>query len=825
VVARRPALAALLPLIAGILAHDLLPPRPALWLGLIAVLLAIALWRLRSDRLCSACLAAAIFLVGLTSAQLELLFFPGSHIGLFIAQNEHLADLELRIVEPPRISVESVAMRRMPPKQLVMAEVTAVETRSGWQPARGKVALTVEPPLNQLAAGQIIRALGWLTRPPKPENPGQFDFAAYDRRQGVLAEFRIRRSAEVQIVDDPGPPLLARLRQSARNLLAAGFSESHATDAAFLRMLLLGDADPLVSYIKNQFDLTGTAYLLSISGLHIAIFGGFVWLILRLSHVPPSTAVWISIGFMALYAAVALPTQTGVRSLLVCVAVLVALLLGKKTDCLQILSAAIAAILLVHPADLYDAGFQIGAVAVFGLILFAQPSAMMLIVLWQSREPLVGPIPVENPIKAPALAAWRFAWRTILASAVIWAAVLPLLLFYFRQVSPWSVPGGFVLLPITITALLAAAMKIVLTLICPWLAAWWAAGAALPSELLRHGVARLAEMPWAAISISPPRWWMFVIYYAALLLPLIPWRKAAIRWTARLAWIPACVMLLAGPPAAAAAIFSSHPSGGVHLTMLDIGAGQTALVRVSGGQTFFVDCGSNTVPDVYRETIHPYLLNEGVQNIDGIFLSHGDYDHISASAEITYAYHVTSVYMTPFFRTHAIPGGAAEALLHLLDSRGPPPKLLVAGDTVNLGGGASLLVLWPPNKCAMDSNNCGMVMKLTYAGKTILFTADIQIPPERELLKHAQLLKSDVLIAPHHGSAETSTLAFIKAVAPKLIICSNDRNLTHKQLTFDQIAKPWPVYRTNRCGEIEVDISPEGKIEASDFDNVPLGAD
>ena len=253
------------------------------------------------------------------------------------------------------------------------------------------------------------------------------------------------------------------------------------------------------------------------------------------------------------------------------------------------------------------------------------------------------------------------------------------------------------------------------------------------------------------------------------------------------------------------------------MTLLSVGAGQAAVVRVPGGETFFVDCGSSTVPDVFRRVIQPYLRREGVRRVDEVFLSHGDYDHVCAAAEVVRAFGVPVVRTTPHFRRHAAGNVPAEALLEALDQLHRPPALVRAGDRVDVGGGAAVEVAWPPQRCAMNSNNCGMVLRLTYAGRSVLFPADIQEPPERALAEHPERVRSDVLVAPHHGSAELSTPAFLKAVAPRFIVASNDRNLTHKQKVFDAMTAQWPVYRTSRCGAVDVVISREGKIEVETF--------
>ena len=84
-------------------------------------------------------------------------------------------------------------------------------------------------------------------------------------------------------------------------------------------------------------------------------------------------------------------------------------------------------------------------------------------------------------------------------------------------------------------------------------------------------------------------------------------------------------------------------------------------------------------------------------------------------------------------------------------------------------------------------------------------------------MKRPELLRADVLVAPHHGSVEISTLAFIRAVHPSVIVASNSRELTQKQHVFDALASDWPVYRTDRCGTIDVTIAGNGKLTVMTF--------
>src|SRR4029079_12874704 len=103
----------------------------------------------------------------------------------------------------------------------------------------------------------------------------------------------------------------------------------------------------------------------------------------------------------------------------------------------------------------------------------------------------------------------------------------------------------------------------------------------------------------------------------------------------------------------------------------------------------------------------------------------------------------------------------------------------------------------PPAGYPMSSNDSAIVARIRYAGHTILITGDIQEVAQRALLKNPEQIKVDVLIAPHHGSSESTTEEFVKAVDPRFIVSSNDRSLTGKQRRFDRLVRNRPLYRTN----------------------------
>src|SRR5688500_196965 len=273
VVARRPAVAAAPVFIGGIGCHEALTHWPSAWLVCAVLAALLGLINFSRAPIPSASIAAAVFFAGVGSAQRSSYQFSRDDISAFVGDEQRLAKLQLLIDRPLRIVGTNFQSTRrpMPPKQITTAKVVGVLTRDGWTDAAGDILVTFDPPNEKLAMGQRIRVCGMLHRPPPAMNPGSFDWAEYYREQRILTQIAVPHSEAVEIVHVGRPSLIASAREAVRRALAAGFAENQSLDHALLRALVLGDSDPELRDIQEQFRRTGTSHHLAISGMHVAV--------------------------------------------------------------------------------------------------------------------------------------------------------------------------------------------------------------------------------------------------------------------------------------------------------------------------------------------------------------------------------------------------------------------------------------------------------------------------------------------------------------------------------------------------------------------------
>jgi len=810
-VVRRPLVVAVVFLILGISAHRVMSAGPGVVMGIAAGLVLVSFlvrrWAWAGDLL----LGVAVLGCGVAVAQLEESYFSRGHIANFTTEQRRLARVEIEIVTAPRLIGMGDPNRALAPRQVMQGKVLRILTREGWETGTGTVLVQLQEPLGSLQIRDKIEVLGMLERPAPAMNPGQFDWANYYREQRILASADVAHAANVTVLATPGPNFLDVIRARARLALEEGFSKEHALDHALLRALVLGDSDPMLRDVQDEFIRTGTSHHLAISGMHVAVLGSLVYFVCRLLMISPRKSAIVGMIFVVLYGVVALPSPPVIRSVLFCLVFGIGLIWRRSLDGVHLVALSALMMLIIHPLDLYNAGFQLSFGTTLGLMLFA-PALLAFFVSLRDRHMEVA-YSVRRPRGWAAVKRHlRIKTEEVLGTCFIAAVVAaPLTAFHFNQFNLWGIPATILLIVPVFLSLVAGLIKVVVSLLIPPLAPAMASIAAWPVMWMRGCVDWMAHWPGNDVPLASPQIWLVISFYLLLLAFLIPVEKRPVKkWlnglvAATLAMIVFLPFVIAPAPQAA--------SSETKLTLLSVGAGQCAVMQLPSGKIVLIDAGSQT-PDLWRRCLGPFLKSQGLRRIDSIYLSHANYDHFSAAAEAARMGETRWVFTGPGFALEAKEHLAGR---HLLESLRALPVVVSAGRRIELDAQTMLEVLWPPAEADLRDNDSSLVLKVTSQGRTILFTGDIQDAAMRGLLGHPEQVKCDVLVAPHHGSSEDSTARFVEACGAKMILSSNDNTLTQKQVAFDRIVAERQLYRTNRCGAVTVRIDKDGEIQTKTF--------
>jgi competence protein ComEC len=591
-----------------------------------------------------------------------------------------------------------------------------------------------------LRAGERWRFTVRLRSPHGNANPHGFDRERWLWEQGIQATGTVRSGPR-----DPAPQRLGSTwwhpldtaRQAVVERIEARVQDDPRS-AGVLAALVVGEQSAIERADWELFRTTGVAHLMSISGLHVTLFawlatalvgGLWRWLARRrpqaLLALPTPWAA--GLGGVALATAYALFSGWGVpaqRTVLMLV-VVVGLRLGvRHWPWPMVWLLAVAAVLLLDPWALMQPGFWLSFVAV--AILFATDPGRRQRV--QAADP-----PPWTRRGARAL------WGLVREQGVVTVALAPLTLLLFGQ---WSVVGlAANLVAIPLVTLLITPLALLGVAAPPlWDAAAWAV------QGLSLGLQWLAQWSWAALfrPVAPWPLALAAVLGGVLLVLRLPW---AVRLAGLMLLWPA---LLYTPPRPA--------PGQFELLALDVGQGSAVLLRTERHSLLY-DTGPRYGPqpdaaDAGDRVVLPLLRALG-ERLDTVVVSHRDSDHAGGAASVQ----------------------AAQPQARWLSSfDADPARRCVAGQRWQWDG-VDFEVLHPqPDHYAEDgsgrlsSNAMSCVLRVSSGAHSAWLGGDIDAAQEVRLALARPGLDATVLLAPHHGSATSSSPVLLNTLRPRRVL-------------------------------------------------------
>ncbi|MCU0777134.1 MAG: ComEC/Rec2 family competence protein [Akkermansiaceae bacterium] len=315
-------------------------------------------------------------------------------------------------------------------------------------------------------AGARVRAKGGFQPLQRPRNPGEFDRAAWLRRQGVAAEFRSMGTDDEVATGKPAA-LGAWIRHGFRERLVAGLPED-SQEAHVIRAMVIGERPPDEERLIAAFLNSGTLHVFSVSGLHVAMVAGFGWLLLGWAGVPRRQAVPLLIALAFGYAWITGNSPPAVRSAWMLAVFLGAFVFRRRPDLLNSLGAVLLAAMLWDGRLLFQAGVQLSYGVVAAIALGSAWAARTF--SWMTQPELYLPFRQMTRWQQHLLKMRRNIAGSLAVSLAAGVGSAPLTAFHFGLVTPVSVIASLVLVPLVFVLLGCALVSAALYSISPPLA-------------------------------------------------------------------------------------------------------------------------------------------------------------------------------------------------------------------------------------------------------------------------------------------------------------------------------------------------------------------
>jgi competence protein ComEC len=661
------------------------------------------------------------------------------------------------------------------PGQVTFAFAVA-EPRPAGVPPRVRLTWYDAPP--DVRPGAALAVTARLRPPRGARNPGGFDYEQWLLVNGYGATGYVR-AGEVR---GAAPGLAAswlRFRAALAERIAAGSAD--ADGVALLTALAIGERFRFSEQHWADFRRTGTSHLVAVSGMHVALLGIVVFVVVRrawlrlpapLASGDLECAAVASVLATAYYAALtgfAVPAQ---RSLVMIAVALAALASRRRIGAAQILAATLVAVLVFDPFAPLSASFWLSFVAVAVLLALAAP------------RPLARARPSRLRRGARvALEFGRLQWW-------IGLALLPLTAWHFREISLVGPVVNLVAIPFFNVCLVPLAVLVSVGVSLDALAASAAplvhAAAAVAGTTAR-ALHSAAELRGAAFALPLPPWPAF----AAAVLGVAFGACGAGMPGRGLAWLALLPMWLP--------IVRLPPPNAARVLVLDVGHGLAVLVETHSARLLF-DAGPTARSgfDTGEEIVVPALGARGRRGLDRLIVSHSDNDHAGGAPAVLAAFPRVEILRGP--DVTALPGRVCE--------RG----------AVWEWDGVRFSILHPSADFAARGNESSCVLKVEAGDSSLLVTGDIERRGESALL--ALPIDSDVVVVPHHGSATSSSPNFVSAVGARYAIVSAGY-ANRWGFPRTEVRKRWEdsgaaVVVTGDAGAVSVELGPAGIAVAAE---------
>lgn len=450
--------------------------------------------------------------------------------------------------------------------------------------------------------GSYVEIEGRLKRFERASNPGQFDAALYYQISGISYRLDQAKITKTTTEYNRIGEMLWQIRKHLSGILSLRLPEK---EAALMQTILLGEKESLDSEIKELYQRSGIAHILAISGLHVSVLGMGLYRLLRKIGVPVKGAALLSMLLLLFYGAMTGFSVSAMRAILMFGLRMLGEMLQRTYDMLTAIAAAAALLLAGQPLFLKSASFVFSFGCVLGLCV-VHPALTM---------PAAVPQQPKRRIK------WQEILQRLLAPPAMMAVTLPMYLWFYYQIPPYSMLLNLLVIPL-MSYLMAAGL--LLLLVNPLPLPIWRIAAALIVGVFRiyERACRMCEgLPGAVLNLGKPAAWQLLVYLACLLAVILIRHRQSLwkRW-----------LMMAG----AVLILLVRPAGRLEITFLDVGQGDCIYVELPGKEKFLVDGGSSSVGSVGKYRILPFLKAKGVRYLEAVFVTHPDEDHCNGIQEL-----------------------------------------------------------------------------------------------------------------------------------------------------------------------------------------------
>ncbi|MCJ7508233.1 MAG: DNA internalization-related competence protein ComEC/Rec2 [candidate division Zixibacteria bacterium] len=590
---RRPALLAVIFFIFGILLGRLINLPVFLLFSFLILFIILMLYFFLSGnlRMANLFLILALFLGGFFRYEILSKDFPINHIIHFTGLDKYFA-IEGKIADYPDVRED---------KTYLVVEVEKISNKNKEIKTCGQILVRIKQPTFEFNYGDRIHFSGYINQPTSKRNPGAFDYRKYLTSKRIFGITYLSQDSRIEIIGNKtANPYYSLFIHPLRKWILKLFDNTLSVlPRALMSGFLLGETRDIPKNIYQMFRDTGTLHLLAVSGSNVGLVILIVLGFLRLLRIPRVYATIVTLAVIVVFANLVQNEPSVVRAGIMAGVALVGLLLYKNLDALNIVSFAALLILVYLPPLLFDVGFQLSFVSVFGIIWFTPKMSRFI-----SKY-----IPQTNKNL------WRWIIYPCIVSLAVELVVIPILAYYFNFVPLVTVVANLFIVPLAGISIFFGCAIIFLGAFSFHLAGLVGLAGSLTLNLTIYFLNFFAHLPISRLKVaSPSLLFMFNYYFILILL-------FEVNNSHKVKKILAFYLVLLSCFYVWTSVLNSKPKQ-AELTFLDVGRGEAILLKVSNNRAVLFNAGGTWGNlDAGEKVVVPYLVKNGISSLDELIIT------------------------------------------------------------------------------------------------------------------------------------------------------------------------------------------------------------
>ena len=671
---------------------------------------------------------------------------------------DEYVEITAEVAERPEISDTNIAfMAKITELSFLEERISPMETvRLKWR-AQG----------NNLEYGDIFTARVRLNPAMESQNEGGFDYSLYMKTKRVFFTGYVDGNS-LEKVGRKEFGLWDRIKMLNYRCGDVIDRTLTAETAPILKGILLGDKSGMSDELRLAFSRSGLAHIAAVSGLHVSTLLVLILALFGLFHIKKRRAGLAAALLIVFFVCLTGAPSSAVRAGIMAVASIGAEFIYRKADSFTSLAAASLAILLFWPFAAFDVGFLLSFGAALGILLFSKRMEHALQRVWNILRKKK--VETETGGVSGKLIS---IFSTTLSAQLI---TLPIILYFFQEFTFWGFFTNLIVLPLLPILMVSGLLLCAAGMIWEPLGLVFGGPAYLCLLYVRAVVVAFGGLKFGYITfgaVTP-----FFVFFYELFLCLFYFLLG--KKSRPYALIPAGTIAVLFVVLLVRGFFMAEVA---RVMFINVGQGDSTCISLPHGVDVLIDAGGTpsyqSYYDVGGKTVRPYLLKQGVNDIEYMVASHGHDDHVMGLVSIIREMQVDNLIVPEGF------GGteAAGALLEAAKEKNVPVHEFAAGDRIKFAADSSLTAYMPTVKWAeglteSEENDRSLVLRFSYGENSVLFTGDLEEEGEEELLAAAgSELHADVLKVGHHGSATSTTQELLEQVRPAYAFIPVGKNM------------------------------------------------